>query len=100
MTLPHKQNSIVIEMNTLLLVLFFGASVALAELPFENPALAELSDEEGEETTGELKEVENDPFFSEQPSGPPSPSRSPKVKLSFSHFSNKVNLTRTEVTGH
>ena len=72
--------------NTLLLVLFFGASVALAELPFENPALDELSDEDREEITEELEEVENDPFFLEPPSGPPSPSPPPEVKFSLLFF--------------
>ena len=57
-------------MNTLLLVLFFGGSVALAELPFEDAAIDELLDEEGGEITGELElEVENDPL---KPSGRPS----------------------------
>ena len=48
-------------MNTFLLVLFFGASVALAESPFGLSALDELSDEGSEEITGELADVENDP---------------------------------------
>ena len=69
-------------MKTLLLVLFFGASVALAELPFEDPALDELLDEEGEEIAGELElEVENDPL--KKPSGPLSPLPPLKVQLNF-----------------
>ncbi|RMX45656.1 hypothetical protein pdam_00020735 [Pocillopora damicornis] len=48
-------------MNALLLVLFFGASVALAESPFGHPALDELSDEGSEEIIGEFADVENDP---------------------------------------
>ncbi|XP_022808800.1 uncharacterized protein LOC111345786 [Stylophora pistillata] len=57
-------------MNTLLLVLFFGGSVALAELPFEDSAIDKLLDVEGEEITGDLDlEVENDPL---KPSGRPS----------------------------
>ena len=69
--MPHKQKKVCYRKNTLLLVLYFGASVASAELPFENPALDELSDEDREEITEELEEVENDPFFLEPPSGPP-----------------------------
>nr|XP_058970401.1 uncharacterized protein LOC131796810 [Pocillopora verrucosa] len=48
-------------MNTFLLVLFFGASVALAESPFGLSALDELSDEGSEEIIGEFADVENDP---------------------------------------
>ena len=58
----------------------------MAELPFENPALDELSDEDREEITEELEEVENDPFFLEPPSGPPSPSPPPEVKFSLFFF--------------
>ncbi|RMX45657.1 hypothetical protein pdam_00020736 [Pocillopora damicornis] len=61
-------------------MLAFKTSVALAELPFENPSLDELSDEDREEITEELEEVENDPFFLEPPSGPPSPSPPPEKK--------------------
>ena len=50
-------------MKTLLLVLFFGASVALARSPFEHSALDEFSDEERENLLGELADEENDPKF-------------------------------------
>ena len=84
--MPHKQKKVCYRKNTLLLVLYFGASVASAELPFENPALDKLSDEDREEITEELEEVENDPFFLEPPSGPPSPSPPPEVKFSLLFF--------------
>ncbi|PFX13655.1 uncharacterized protein LOC111345787 [Stylophora pistillata] len=50
-------------MKTLPLVLFFGASVALARSPFEHSALDEFSDEERENLLGELADEENDPKF-------------------------------------
>ncbi|KAL9956707.1 hypothetical protein ACROYT_G038228 [Oculina patagonica] len=49
-------------MNSLLLFLFLGASVALAELPFEHPDFVEfLSEEDHEDIFGELADEENDP---------------------------------------
>ena len=70
-TLPCKQQSTVLKMNSLLLFLFLGASVALAELPFDHPALVEFLNEEGEELFGaELADEENDPRRP-RPSPPP-----------------------------
>lgn len=58
-------------MNSLLLFLFLGASVALAELPFEHSDLVEFLNEEGhEELLGELDDEENDPHH-DRPSGSP-----------------------------
>ena len=49
-------------MNSLLLFLLLGASVTLAELPFDHPALVGFLNEEGEELFGaELADEENDP---------------------------------------
>ena len=60
-------------MNSLLLFLFLGASVALAELPFEHPDFEEFLNEEGhKEILGELADEENDPHH-HRPSGSPSP---------------------------
>ena len=60
-------------MNSLLLFLFLGASVALAELPFEHPDFVEFLNEEGhEELLGELDDEENDPHRY-RPSGSPPP---------------------------
>ena len=50
-------------MNTLLLVLFFGASVALAKSPFEHSTLDKFSDEERERLLRELADEENDPQY-------------------------------------
>ena len=63
-------------MNSLLLFLFLGASVALAELPFEHPDFVEfLNEESHEEILGELNDEENDPHHDHHhhhhPSGTP-----------------------------
>lgn len=58
-------------MNSLLLILFLGASVALAELPFEHPALVEFLEDEGDEIMGEFADEENDALRPHQPSGRP-----------------------------
>ncbi|KAL9956708.1 hypothetical protein ACROYT_G038229 [Oculina patagonica] len=58
-------------MNSLLLFLFLGASVALAELPFEHPDFVEfLNEEDHEGILGELADEENDPHR-HRPSGTP-----------------------------
>lgn len=59
-------------MNSLLLILFLGASVALAELPFEHPALAEFLEDEVDEIMGEFADEENDALRPHRPSGRPS----------------------------
>ncbi|KAJ7372764.1 hypothetical protein OS493_018042 [Desmophyllum pertusum] len=53
-------------MNCLLLFLFLGASVALAELPFDDPDLKEFLNEDHEEL---IADEENDPRF--RPTFPP-----------------------------
>ena len=64
--------NIVLEMKSLLVLLFLGAVVAtLAEEPFEDEAVAELLDEEEDETIAELADKENDPHHRPRPSGPP-----------------------------
>ena len=69
--MPCKEQSTVLEMNTLLLFLFLGASVALAELPLDHPVLVEFLNEEGEELfEAELADEENDPRRP-RPSPPP-----------------------------
>ena len=62
------------KMNSLLLILFLGASVALAELPFEHPALAEFLEDEGDEIMGEFADEENDALRPHRPSRFPRPS--------------------------
>ena len=73
--------NIVLEMKSLLFLLFLGAVVAtLAEEPFEDEAVAELLDEEDDETITELADEENDPRRRPRPSGrPPRPSGIPKA---------------------
>ena len=75
-------------MNSLLLFLFLGASVALAELPFDDPALAEeiFKNEEGEEFLGELQlaDEENDPL--------PPPTRPPPVVSLFFRNNQRNNV--------
>ena len=56
-------------MNSLLLILLLGASVALAELPFDHP---EFLNEEREEFLGEPADEEND-SHRPRPSGTPVP---------------------------
>ena len=57
-----NQQITVPKLNSLLLFLFLGASVAFAELPFEHPDFVEFFSEEGhEEILGELADEENDP---------------------------------------
>ena len=69
--------NIVLEMKSLLVLLFLGAVVAtLAEEPFEDEAVAELLDEEDDETIAELADEENDPHHHPHPSGPPRAVRS------------------------
>ena len=69
--------NIVLEMKSLLVLLFLGAIVAtLAEEPFEDEAVAELLDEEDDETIAELADKENDPRRRPHPSGPPRAVRS------------------------
>ena len=69
--------NIVLEMKSLLVLLFLGAIVAtLAEEPFEDEAVAELLDEQGDETIAELADEENDPRRRPRPSGPPRAVRS------------------------
>ena len=69
--------NIVLEMKSLLVLLFLGAVVAtLAEEPFEDEAVAELLDEEDDETIAELADEENDPRRRPRPSGPPTAVRS------------------------
>ena len=54
--------NIVLEMKSLLYLLFLGAVVAsLAEEPLEDEAVAELLDEQDDETIAELADEENDP---------------------------------------
>ena len=48
-------------MKSLLLLLFFGASVTLAKSPFEHKALDEFSDKEREDLLRESADEENDP---------------------------------------
>ena len=68
--------NIVLEMKSLLYLLFLGAVVAtLAEEPLEDEAVAELLDEQDDETIAELADEENDPRRR------PSPSRRPSRKL-------------------
>ena len=53
--------SIVLEMKSLLALLLFGAVVTtLAEEPFEDKAVQEFLDEEGDETIAELADERND----------------------------------------
>ena len=60
-------------MKSLLLFLLLGASVTLAELPFDHPALDGFLNEEGEELFGaELADEENDPD-EDQPNRPTPP---------------------------
>lgn len=61
--------NIVLEMKSLLVLLFLGAVVAatLAEEPFEDEAVSELLDEENHENIAELADEENDPH--RRPSG-------------------------------
>ena len=75
--------NIVLEMKSLLYLLFLGAVVAtLAEEPFEDEAVAELLDEEDDETIVELADEENDPRRRPKPSGrPPRPSGRPSKKM-------------------
>ena len=64
--------NIVLEMKSVLVLLFLGAIVAtLAEEPFEDEAVAELLDEQGDETIAKLADEENDPRRRPRPSGPP-----------------------------
>ena len=74
-------------MNSLLLFLFLGASVALAELPFDDPALVEILNEEGEKILGELKlaDEENDRDYHR-------PTRPPPVVSLFSRNNQRINL--------
>ena len=59
------------DVNSLLLFLFLGASVALAELPFDHPDFVQFLNEEGhEDILGELSDEENDPHH-HRPSGTP-----------------------------
>ena len=65
------------EMKSLLVLLFLGAAVPnLAEEPFEDEAVAELLDEEDNETITELADEKNDPRRRPRPSGPPRAVRS------------------------
>ena len=76
--------NIVLEMKSLLYLLFLGAVVAatLAEEPLEDEAVTELLAEEDDETIAELPDEENDPRRPPRPSGrPPRPSRRPSKKL-------------------
>ena len=58
----HLAVNIVLEMKSLLYLLFLGAVVAsLAEEPLEDEAVAELLDEQDDETIAELADEENDP---------------------------------------
>ena len=69
--------NIVLEMKSLLFLLFLGAIVAtLAEESFEDAAVAELLDEQGDETIAELADEANDPHHRPRPSGPPRAVRS------------------------
>ena len=69
--------NIVLEMKSLLVLLFLGAVVAtLAEEPFEDEAVAELLDKDDDETIAELADEENDPHHHPHPSGPPRAVRS------------------------
>ena len=59
--MPCKEQSTVLEMNTLLLFLFLGASVALAELPLDHETLVEFLNKEDEELVGEeMADEENE----------------------------------------
>ena len=61
--------NIVLEMKSLLVLLFLGAIVAtLAEESFEDEAVAELLDEQGDETIAELADEVNDPHHRPHPS--------------------------------
>ena len=75
--------NIVLEMKSLLYLLFLGAVVAtLAEEPLEDEAVTELLAEEDDEIIAELADEENDPRRRPRPSGrPPRPSRLPSKKL-------------------
>ena len=93
--------NIVLEMKSLLFLLFLGAVVAtLAEEPFEDEAVAELLDEEDDETITELADEENDPRRRPRPSGIPKAVRSSPLSpfscrlLGFaeSALSSKLNL--------
>ena len=84
--------NIVLEMKSLLFLLFLGAVVAtLAEEPFEDEAVAELFDEQDDETIAERADEENDPRRRPKPSGRPSrpsgrpskPSRLGKIFVVF-----------------
>ena len=69
-------------MNSLILFLFLGASVALAELPFDHPDFVEFLHEEGhEDILGDLADEENDPL--RRPSGTPPAFVVSSVCLSF-----------------
>ena len=75
--------NIVLEMKSLLFLLFLGAVYVVATLteePFEDEAVAELLDEQDDETIAERADEENDPSRHPKPSNrPPRPSgRRPK----------------------
>ena len=56
--------SIVLEMKSLLALLLLGAVVTtLAEEPFEDKAVQEFLDEEGDETIAELADEGNDAHY-------------------------------------
>ena len=83
-------------MNSLLLFLFLGASVTFAELPFDDPALVEILNEEGEEILGELQlaDEENDPDYY-RPTRHPThhrPTRPPPVVSLFSRNNQQINI--------
>lgn len=61
MPLPCRQHCSVFKMKSLLLVLFFGASVTLAKSPFEHKALDEFSGKERDDLLRESADEENDP---------------------------------------
>ena len=88
-------------MNSLLLFLFLGASVALAELPFEHPDFVEFLNEEGhEDLLGELDDEENDPHH-HRPSGSPPPFVVSSVCFTFISpytFLSKLLLTADTLT--
>ena len=83
--------NIVLEMKSLLVLLFLGAVVAatLAEEPFEDEAVSELLDEEDDETIAELADEENDPHHHH-----PRPSGRPKAE----RFSSLVSIFK-QTTG-
>ena len=67
----HLAVNIVLEMKSLLYLLFLGAVVAtLAEEPLEDEAVAELLDEQDDETIAELADEENDPRRYPRPGHP------------------------------